>query len=124
MRTADAGALQAERLEASVLPRLFPEVEVNVGKNNLKEEKAKRNKEYALKYKKSRRPGGGRPRAPRPMDMSSGGEEGSSHGGPRPRSITMFSAVCSGCGQEAKLPFEPTSGKPVFCDSCFQKQRA
>jgi len=102
-----------------------------VGKNNLKEEKAKRNKEYALKYKKSRRSGG------RGRGGSGGGggsrygeggglgssSEGGSPMAPRPRSMTMFTAVCSSCGQEAKLPFEPTSGKPVFCDNCFQKQR-
>jgi CxxC-x17-CxxC domain-containing protein len=93
-------------------------------KTNLKSEKAKRNKEYALKFKKSRRPG--RPaRSPR---FSEGSSEGSSSGPggsspmPRVRSMTLFTATCSSCGSEAKLPFEPTSGKPVFCDNCFQKQ--
>lgn len=92
-------------------------------KTNLKSEKAKRNKEYALKFKKARRPG--RPsRAPRFSEGPS--EGGSSMGGgtaaPRIRSMTLFTATCSSCGSEAKLPFEPTSGKPVFCDNCFQKQ--
>jgi len=96
-----------------------------VGKNNLKEEKAKRNKEYALKYKKSRRSGGrGRGGGSRYGEGGGlGGDAGASPMAPRPRSMTMFTAVCSSCGQEAKLPFEPTSGKPVFCDACFQKQR-
>lgn len=92
-----------------------------MGKNNLKEEKAKRNKEYALKFKKTRRSGGRGPRGPR-FSEGTGGEGGAPNMAPRPRTTTMFTAVCSACGSEAKLPFEPTSGKPVFCDSCFQKQ--
>ena len=35
----------------------------------------------------------------------------------------MFSATCSNCGNEARVPFRPTSGKPVYCDDCFQQQR-
>lgn len=89
-------------------------------KLNLKQEKAKRNKEYALKFKKSRRPAG-RSRGPRFSEGSSEGS-GAPSSAPRIRSTTMFTAACSACGQEAKLPFEPTSGKPVFCDACFQKQ--
>jgi CxxC-x17-CxxC domain-containing protein len=92
-------------------------------KINLKSEKAKRNKEYALKFKKTRRPGRGGPRAPRFSEGPS--EGGTTPGGspaPRIRSMTLFTATCSSCGSEAKLPFEPTSGKPVFCDNCFQKQ--
>ena len=92
-----------------------------MGKNNLKEEKAKRNKEYALKFKKSRR-SGGRPRGPRFGEGGGEGTTGAPSMSPRPRSTTMFTAVCSACGQEARLPFEPTSGKPVFCDACFSKQ--
>ena len=45
-------------------------------KHNLKAEKAKRNKAYALKYKK-RRPAFGRPmRSARPAPMSAPGSEG------------------------------------------------
>ena len=31
----------------------------------------------------------------------------------------MFSAVCADCGDECKVPFRPTSDKPVFCSNCF-----
>jgi CxxC-x17-CxxC domain-containing protein len=35
----------------------------------------------------------------------------------------MFQATCSGCGKSCQVPFRPSSGKPVFCDDCFAKQR-
>jgi CxxC-x17-CxxC domain-containing protein len=60
---------------------------------------------------------------------SSGGGGGYSSGGGgggfrerRPRE--MFEATCSNCGKTAMVPFRPTSGKPVFCDDCFQRRRA
>lgn len=36
----------------------------------------------------------------------------------------MFEATCSSCGNVAKVPFRPTSGKPVYCTDCFSKRRA
>lgn len=35
----------------------------------------------------------------------------------------MYKAVCSDCGQECEVPFEPTQGKPVYCSECFKKHR-
>ena len=35
----------------------------------------------------------------------------------------MFSAVCSGCGKTAMVPFRPSGDKPVFCDNCFTMQK-
>ncbi len=35
----------------------------------------------------------------------------------------MFKAVCSDCGQDCEVPFEPTEGKPVRCPDCFKKSR-
>lgn len=35
----------------------------------------------------------------------------------------MFAATCSSCGREAQVPFQPTSGKPVYCTDCFAKRR-
>ena len=32
-----------------------------------------------------------------------------------------FVTVCSECGGEAKVPFQPTEGKPVRCSECFAK---
>ena len=34
----------------------------------------------------------------------------------------MFSATCSNCGREARVPFNPTSGKPVYCSDCFRSR--
>jgi CxxC-x17-CxxC domain-containing protein len=56
---------------------------------------------------------------------SSGGGGGYSSGGYRDRPPReMFEATCSSCGQVAKVPFRPTSGKPVYCADCFAKRRA
>ena len=35
----------------------------------------------------------------------------------------MYPAVCASCGAECEVPFEPRSGRPVYCDECFSKQR-
>jgi CxxC-x17-CxxC domain-containing protein len=58
------------------------------------------------------RSGGFRPR-------SGGNSGGGSFGGPR----EMHDATCSGCGQQTKVPFKPTEGRPVYCRDCFMKQR-
>jgi len=34
----------------------------------------------------------------------------------------MYQAVCDRCGEECEVPFQPTSGKPVFCSNCFEKK--
>jgi CxxC-x17-CxxC domain-containing protein len=50
---------------------------------------------------------------------SGGGYGGRSSGGPR----EMFAATCSSCGREARVPFRPTNGKPVYCSDCFRSVR-
>ncbi|HJP88381.1 MAG TPA: CxxC-x17-CxxC domain-containing protein [Candidatus Limnocylindrales bacterium] len=50
---------------------------------------------------------------------SSGGGGGGYDRGPR----EMFAATCSNCGNEARVPFRPTSGKPVYCSDCFRTMR-
>ena len=35
----------------------------------------------------------------------------------------MHDAVCSECGKECKVPFQPTEGKPVYCRDCYAKKR-
>ncbi len=44
------------------------------------------------------------------------------HAGQAPREY--FTAVCSACGGEAKLPFQPRSDRPVYCSECFAKLKA
>jgi len=36
----------------------------------------------------------------------------------------MYTAVCDNCGKTATVPFQPTSGKPVYCSDCFEQVRA
>lgn len=31
----------------------------------------------------------------------------------------MYGVVCDSCGQNCEVPFKPTAGKPIYCDSCF-----
>ncbi|PJE60362.1 hypothetical protein COU86_05005, partial [Candidatus Roizmanbacteria bacterium CG10_big_fil_rev_8_21_14_0_10_36_26] len=38
------------------------------------------------------------------------------HGGRR----EMHKAVCSNCGKNCEVPFEPTGSKPVYCSECFK----
>ena len=52
---------------------------------------------------------------------SYGGGGGYSSGGRGERE--MFSATCSSCGQEAKVPFQPSGDKPVYCSTCFEQRR-
>jgi CxxC-x17-CxxC domain-containing protein len=42
--------------------------------------------------------------------------------GYRPRR-QLFPAVCSECGKETEVPFEPSQGRPVYCSDCYHKVR-
>ena len=35
----------------------------------------------------------------------------------------MFTAICSNCGKEARVPFQPRGDKPVYCSDCFEQRR-
>ena len=52
-------------------------------------------------------------------DGGGGGGYGNRSSGPR----EMFDATCSNCGKDAKVPFRPTNGKPVYCSDCFRSMR-
>ncbi len=32
----------------------------------------------------------------------------------------MYQAVCSNCGKDCQVPFQPTGSKPVYCSNCFE----
>lgn len=34
----------------------------------------------------------------------------------------MHDATCADCGNNCKVPFMPSSGKPVYCSDCFEKR--
>ena len=85
-------------------------------KINLKAEKAKRNQEYALRFKKKKRSrSAGRPASAESFGTPSVGGGG---GGGSSRSHVV---TCAACNVETTVPFKPTNGKPVYCRDCFQK---
>ncbi len=47
-------------------------------------------------------------------------ERGGGGGGFRAKR-QMFPAVCAQCGKETEVPFEPRSGRPVYCSDCYSK---
>ncbi len=49
-----------------------------------------------------------------------GGRMGGYSSGPR----EMYTATCSSCGREARVPFRPSGAKPVYCSDCFSSRRA
>ena len=57
--------------------------------------------------------------ADRAARRAGGGGGGGYGGGQR----EMFSAVCSNCGKEARVPFQPRGDKPVYCSDCFEQKR-
>ena len=34
-----------------------------------------------------------------------------------------FTAVCADCGGEAKITFQPSTDRPVYCSACFEARR-
>jgi CxxC-x17-CxxC domain-containing protein len=48
-----------------------------------------------------------------------GGYDGGAPRAPR----QMYEAVCSGCGNIASVPFQPSAEKPVYCSTCFEQRR-
>jgi len=60
-------------------------------------------------FKRDTRSGGGR---------RGGGDFRRRDSGPR----EMHSAVCDECGNDCKVPFKPTGGKPIYCSNCFEKK--
>lgn len=35
----------------------------------------------------------------------------------------MFRATCADCGKATEIPFEPHTGRPVYCSDCYRKVR-
>ncbi|MBX3070320.1 MAG: zinc-ribbon domain containing protein [Thermomicrobiales bacterium] len=50
----------------------------------------------------------------------SGGGGGGYSSGPR----QLYPAICSNCGRETEVPFQPRTDKPVYCRECFQTMRS
>ena len=54
--------------------------------------------------------------------QSSGGHSSRNGGSREPRQ--MYTVICSSCGNEAQVPFQPRSDKPVYCNDCYQPQKS
>jgi len=39
------------------------------------------------------------------------------------RDVQMTQVTCSSCGEECEVPFKPSSDKPVYCNTCFSKNK-
>ena len=61
-------------------------------------------------------------RANKARRQADGGGYGGGFGGQR-QDRPMFDAVCSNCGQDTQVPFQPRSDRPVYCNDCFRAQR-
>ncbi len=62
-------------------------------------------------------------RAERKLARGASGDPARSGGYSSGGSRQMYSTTCSSCGREAKVPFQPTGSKPVYCSDCFTSQR-
>ena len=54
---------------------------------------------------------------------SGGGYGGGSYSGGGYGQREMYTATCDGCGGEARVPFQPSGSKPVYCSACFSTRR-
>jgi CxxC-x17-CxxC domain-containing protein len=54
----------------------------------------------------------------------SGGYGGGGGGGYSAGPRQMYPAVCSNCGKDTEVPFQPRTDKPVYCRECFAERRA
>jgi CxxC-x17-CxxC domain-containing protein len=45
-------------------------------------------------------------------------------GGGREREREMFDATCAQCGANARVPFKPAEGRPVYCRECYASRAA
>jgi CxxC-x17-CxxC domain-containing protein len=66
--------------------------------------------------------GGGGYSSPRSGGYSDGNGGGGGGYSSSPRQL--YPAVCSECGKETEVPFNPTPGKPVYCRECFSNRRS
>ncbi|MFA6989459.1 MAG: CxxC-x17-CxxC domain-containing protein [Candidatus Gastranaerophilaceae bacterium] len=54
-------------------------------------------------------------------DPRSGGARGGNRGGGGGFK-KQYNVICSACGVETTVPFEPRSDKPVYCSDCYRNQ--
>lgn len=63
-------------------------------------------------------------RAARKQQRAGGNGGRGSYGGDGYRQQRqMYPAVCASCGKDTQVPFEPRTGRPVYCSDCYSKTR-
>ncbi len=62
-------------------------------------------------------------RAARRVERNGGNSFGNSGSGGYAGEREFFNATCSGCGRDARVPFQPRGGKPVYCSDCFRSRQ-
>ena len=35
----------------------------------------------------------------------------------------LFTTTCAKCGKEAKVPFQPSNDRPVYCSECYAQMK-
>ena len=63
-------------------------------------------------------------KAERGESRGSYGGGGYSGGGYSRAPRTIYPAVCSSCGKETEVPFQPRGDKPVYCSDCYSRERS
>ncbi len=61
-------------------------------------------------------------KARRNADGGNFGGGGGGFGGQR-QDRPMYDAICSECGKDTRVPFQPKPDRPVYCNDCFQANR-
>jgi CxxC-x17-CxxC domain-containing protein len=51
-----------------------------------------------------------------------GGRGGFGREGGRGETRQMYKVTCAECGKATEVPFEPRTGRPVYCRECFEKR--
>ena len=75
-----------------------------------------------LGCRQARRGGGGATAVAGRSEAQAGARGSSSRGAQAPTAERRsYAAVCSACGGEASLPFEPVGNRPVLCNACYAK---
>lgn len=78
----------------------------------------KRNKSFSGSSRRDSR-GGSRFNRGNRRDFS--GSRRDSFKGRGSREKEMFEVICDKCQKPCKVPFKPTSSKPVLCSECYEK---
>ena len=53
--------------------------------------------------------------------QTGGSRERSSYGQGYSSPRQMYPVKCAQCGKDTEVPFEPRSGRPVYCSDCYRK---